>query len=84
MIAEQDLTVVILPPTPGACRICGDTHDKSEPHNRDSLIYQHKFRKRHGRYPTWEDAMTHCSPTVQKRTAEKLRRRGITVEVSHE
>lgn len=81
MYAEQDTRIVILPPTPESCRYCGDTHDPRSPHNRDSLLYQHKFRKANGRYPTWEDAMKHCSVLTQARFAEILRERGITVEV---
>ena len=81
MYAEQDTKVVILPPTPESCRYCGDTHDPRDPHNRDSLLYQHKFRKAHGRYPTWADAMRHCSILTQTRFKEELLKRGIKVEV---
>ena len=72
--------IAILPPTPGACPYCGDTHDPNSPHNRDSLIYQHKFRAANGRYPTWADAMQHCSALTKAKWTEELRRRGIWVE----
>lgn len=73
--------IAIIPPTPEACPYCGDRHDPRDPHNRDSLTYQHKFRKAYGRYPTWEDAMRHCSLMTQIRFAAELKERGITVEV---
>lgn len=70
----------ILPPKEGACPLCGELHERGEPHNKASLIYQSKFRREHGRCPTWADAMSHCSRTVKKRFCERLARHGIRTE----
>ena len=70
----------ITPPKEGACPLCGELHGRGEPHNRNSLLYQHRFRQNHGRYPTWEDAMAHCSLTVKKRFCERLKRHGVEVD----
>lgn len=79
MYTAVDTNIVIIPPTPGACRYCGDQHDPREPHNLRSLQYQHKFRKQNGRYPTWEDAMAHCSMLVKVRFTEMLVRSGVRI-----
>ena len=50
---------------PGTCPECAVKHDPELPHNKDSLCYQYKFYDRHGRWPTWSDAMAHCPPEVQ-------------------
>lgn len=50
---------------PDACPVCGVKHDPNLPHDRDSLYYQYSFRKKHGRWPTWEDAMDHCSEDMK-------------------
>lgn len=46
----------------GECPECGGAHAEEEPHNRDNLHYQYLFYGRHGRWPTWLDAMAHCTP----------------------
>ena len=68
-------------PKEGACPVCGEIHGRGEPHNSNSRLYQHRFRKKHGRYPTWEDAMGHCSFTVKKRFCERLKRHGVEIDV---
>lgn len=73
----KDMT--ILPPAKGTCPECGVAHLPGEPHNRDSLYYQYKFMQQHDRWPTWADAMAHCSPKVKKVTIELLREYGIEV-----
>lgn len=71
--------VMILPPKPGTCQECAVEHDPAMPHNRDSLYYQMRFRQQHGRFPTWEDAMAHCSDTVKAYWVEALAKHGIKV-----
>lgn len=80
MKKRQEGAIAILPPKPGACKYCGDVHLPDEPHNRDSIIFQHHFRKSHGRYPTWYDAMRHCSPETREKAIKALSKRGIMVE----
>ena len=50
----------ILPPRPGACRLCAANHAENEPHDLSSLYYQYRFRRRMRRFPTQEDAVAHC------------------------
>lgn len=76
----QEGQVSILPPQEGACRICGDVHNCRDPHNAGSLLYQHTFRKRNGRYPTWIDAMSHCSRRTKERWVDRLARKGIKLD----
>ena len=72
--------MMILPPKPGACNVCASFHQPGDPHNRDSLYYQMKFRQKNGRFPTWADAMAHCDEHVKKAWIEALAARGVTVE----
>lgn len=71
----------MLPGAPGTCEWCCVKHDPGQPHNRDSLPYQMRFHAINGRWPTWTDAMAHCSPEVRaewrKHLIEMLRERGF-------
>ena len=60
----------------GTCPECAVRHDPAQPHNRDSLVYQYKFYDRHGRWPTWEDAMAHCTDEIKEYWKQALRERG--------
>lgn len=64
---------------PGTCPMCGVAHDPAQPHNCESLTYQYKFYDEHGRWPTWADAMAHCSPEVKEYWCKALAQHGITV-----
>jgi hypothetical protein len=55
----------MLPGPPGTCQWCHVKHDPTHPHNRDSLSYQMKFHAVKGRWPTWTDAMAHCSDEMK-------------------
>ena len=70
----------LVAPVPGACRICADFHDPEQPHNRNSLYFQMRFRKKYGRYPTWEDAMAHCNEQTKRMQRAKLAMLGVTSE----
>ena len=72
--------VKLIPPRPGCCRICAAMHKPEEPHEKDSLYYQNRFFKKHRRFPTWEDAMSHCSEDVKAAFREELSRRNIDVD----
>jgi len=65
--------------SPGTCPECGITHEPYMPHNQQSLAYQYKFYDQHGRWPTWEDAMAHCSEKVKELWMQALRDRGIEI-----
>ena len=73
--------IVILPPRPGACPICAARHKENQPHNPESLYYQVRFRQKHRRFPTWADAMAHCSEGIQKIWIDGLAERGVIVEI---
>jgi hypothetical protein len=75
----------VLPPSAG-CKECGREHEPDQPHDVQSLTYQYYFRSREARagreerWPTWRDAMAHCTPEVQQRWTDALAAHGITVE----
>lgn len=75
-------TINVLPPSPGVCRLCAAKHDPAEPHDRDSLYYQNRFRRKYKRFPTWTDAMAHCTDDTKAKWKEILARRGIIVDDS--
>jgi hypothetical protein len=74
--------MMLLAPAPGLCQQCAVDHDPAEPHNQQSLHYQYWFRLaearagREERWPTWEDAMVHCTPEVQQAWRDALREIG--------
>lgn len=63
----------------GTCQECAIVHDPAQPHNQQSLHYQYSFYADNGRWPTWADAMAHCSPEIQEKWKAALKERGITV-----
>lgn len=67
----------LLPPAPGVCQECAVDHDPSLPHNKHSLFYQYKFYNDHGRWPTWEDAMAHCTDEVKDYWKKALAEHGV-------
>ncbi len=76
--------IKIIPPVPGACRICATKHDPAEPHDRDSLYYQNWFHRKYKRFPTWKDAMAHCSELTKAVFQAELAKRGVNVEETTE
>jgi hypothetical protein len=70
----------ILSPGEGTCPECAVRHDPREPHYRGSLYYQMRFQQKHGRFPTWQDAMAHCIPPIQEATVAVLREKGVPEE----
>ena len=76
--------IKVVPPFPGSCPICATVHKPEEPHDRDSIYYQNLFRRKHKRFPTWTDAMSHCTETVKAEYAKRLAQRGIVLEEENE
>lgn len=70
---------MMLPPAPDVCQECAVKHDPMMPHNRDSLYYQYAFYEKHGRWPTWADAMQHCPEEIKQYWIEALTEKGIDV-----
>ena len=69
----------LLPPAEGVCQECATEHEPELPHNQQSLFYQYKFYNDHGRWPTWEDAMAHCSEEMKEFWRTELRKRGVAI-----
>lgn len=81
IVKERGLDDMILaPPLKGTCPECAVDHAPDQPHNAQSLYYQYKFRQKHGRWPTWTDAMAHCTPDVRKWWCDQFAKRGVIVE----
>src|SRR6266700_3893878 len=72
----------LMPPASDACQICGQwpAHPEGEPHNAQSLYYQYAFYGERGRWPTWADAIAHCSPEVRSQWEQALREHGMWSE----
>lgn len=64
----------------GTCPECAVTHAEGAPHNAQSLAYQYDFFGKNGRWPTWGDALAHCSPEVQAAWKEGLLAKGVRPE----
>jgi len=64
---------------PGTCPECAVDHPPEYQHNQQSLFYQYKFYNEYGRWPTWEDAMAHCSDGMKAIWREELRKRGVEI-----
>jgi len=63
----------------GTCTECATKHAPEQPHNQQSLTYQYKFYDKHGRWPTWADAMKHCPEEIKNYWVEALKEHGIEV-----
>ncbi len=70
---------MLVPPAPDVCQECAEKHDPAQPHNKASLYYQYSFYAKHGRFPTWADAMAHCSEEIQQAWKAELKEHGIEV-----
>lgn len=82
VVDRKENAMTILPPKSG-CPECGTDHPHDQPHNRDSMVYQYQFYGTHGRWPTWSDAMAHCSDEVKAAwrplLIQKIKEYGMTV-----
>ena len=72
--------VRLLPPGTHKCPLCADRHLPHEPHNRNSLYYQMRFYQDHGRFPTWADALTDCSPFMHAYWRGEMTKKGVRRE----
>lgn len=76
---KQTGGMYLLAPRPDRCQTCASDHEPEEPHNQRSLFYQYSFLADHDRWPTWGDAMAHCSPGMREMWIVELRRMGVKV-----
>lgn len=70
----------MLSPAPDVCQSCAVKHDPSQPHNQQSLHYQYDFYADNNRWPTWKDAMAHCSDEVKNSWIKALTEKGVVIE----
>jgi hypothetical protein len=76
-MTQEINTFTLLSPAPGSCPECAVAHEPHEPHDRESLFYQIKFKMEHGRDPTWTDAISHCPKELKDAWTRELQKKGI-------
>lgn len=71
----------LLPPAADVCQKCATKHEPELPHNQQSLFWQCWFYRQNAgaRWPTWADAMAHCTPEMRETWTKLLRERGVEV-----
>ena len=67
----------LLPPAKDVCQECAAKHKPEDPHNRASLFYQYEFWRKHARWPTWTDAMLHCTENIRTIWRAELKKKGV-------
>lgn len=78
VVSEAVVHFNIMPPlNPNVCQTCNHQHHPHEPHNQQTLHYQYVFYGEHGRWPTWEDAMEHCSDEIKAAWKQALEAKGV-------
>jgi hypothetical protein len=70
----------LLPPAADKCQVCAVKHHEAQPHNAESLYYKMWFKKQHDRWPTWKDAMAHCTEEMKAFWVKHLKSHGIDVK----
>lgn len=69
----------LLPPSSDKCQQCAVKHAPEQAHDGNSFFYQYWFRKQHDRWPTWKDAIEHCSPEIKSFWVKQLKTNGINL-----
>lgn len=72
-------SVTLLPCAPNVCQQCAVDHKPEYPHNQQSLYYQYKFYEQNGRWPTWTDALAHCTEELRQFWIVELRKAGVKI-----
>lgn len=65
---------------PGTCPKCAVKHEPELPHNQQSIFWNYWFYEQNGRWPTWKDAMEHCTEEVKARWTQALAENGIILD----
>ncbi len=73
------MSMMLLPPKPDVCQKCAVDHKKELPHDQTSMYWQYWFYSQYERWPTWADAMEHCTDEMKKVWSDELRKRGIDI-----
>lgn len=79
MIKAEKSEWMMLPPQPYMCQECAYKHDPEAPHNAETLYYKVQFHNNYSRWPTWLDAMEHCTDDVKRQWIEALTELGVDV-----
>ena len=58
---------------------CGIVHEPELPHDPMKLQYQYYFYAEHDRWPTWVDALAHCSDEMYEAWREGLAQHGVVI-----
>lgn len=67
----------------GFCPECGVQHAEALPHDPTTMVFIANFRQKcievgvEPRWPTWRDAMRHCTPQVQDNWTKALEQKGV-------
>jgi len=69
----------LLPPAKDKCQQCAVKHEEGQAHDGNSLYYQYWFMKLYKRWPTWSDAVEHCSPEVKEFWKKQLKAHGVKI-----
>jgi hypothetical protein len=67
-------------PPEDTCQQCAVEHEPEVLHNRDSLYYQYWFKNKHGVWPTWRDAMSHCSDDTKEMIIKSFNQLGVDID----
>lgn len=59
------------------CSECGSQHSPSQPHDPAKKIYRQRFVEKNGRFPTWEDALAHCTDQTKDLWRKELKKSKI-------
>lgn len=74
------LKLLRAPMKDGQCPECAVKHAPEMPHNQQSLFWQYSFMEKNGRWPTWTDAMSHCTPEMKRFWIAELAKHNVIVE----
>lgn len=79
-VVDLALEGQLLPPPPDKCQKCAVNHPEWQAHNQQSMYWQYWFyRHSKGRWPTWHDAMAHCSQEIKDHWVKELTNRGVNL-----
>lgn len=71
----------LLPPPAHLCQKCAVDHTPDLPHNQQSMFWKYWFYKDSGgQWPSWRDAMAHCSEEMKQHWVTHLEARGIDID----
>ncbi len=83
VVEEKHFAMTLLPPGSEVCQECAVDHPHDQPHNQQSLYYKYAFFAKHDRWPTWTDAMRHCTPEVRAQwrplLVERMKANGMEI-----